>query len=41
MSFKQARRAMTECMEQCDPVLLEPINQVRISVPNAYSRGGD
>jgi elongation factor G len=38
MSFKQAARlAMTEGMAQCDPVLLEPINQVRISVPNAFT----
>ena len=38
MSFKQAARlAMTDGMAQCDPVLLEPINQVRISVPNAFT----
>ncbi len=38
MSFKQAARlAMTEGMAQCDPVLLEPINQVRIGVPNAFT----
>jgi elongation factor G len=38
MSFKQAARlAMTDGMVQCDPVLLEPINQVRISVPNAFT----
>ena len=38
MSFKQAARlAMTEGMVKCDPVLLEPINQVRISVPNAFT----
>jgi elongation factor G len=38
MSFKQAARlAMADGMVQCDPVLLEPINQVRISVPNAFT----
>ncbi len=38
MSFKQAARlAMSEGMVQCDPVLLEPIDQVRISVPNAFT----
>ena len=38
MSFKQAARlAMTDGMAQCDPVLLEPINRVRVSVPNAFT----
>ncbi|MCH8092307.1 MAG: elongation factor G [Proteobacteria bacterium] len=38
MAFKQAARiAMTEGMSKCDPVLLEPIYMVRISVPSAYT----
>jgi elongation factor G len=32
-----ARQAMTEAMPKCDPVLLEPINFVEISVPNAFT----
>ena len=38
MAFKQAARiAMTEGMSKCDPVLLEPIYLVRISVPSEYT----
>ena len=38
MSFKQAARlAMADGMAKCDPVLLEPINRVRLSVPNAFT----
>src|SRR5712664_3227052 len=29
--------AMSEVMPQCDPVLLEPIHQVELSVPNAFT----
>ena len=37
-AFKQAARiAMTEGMSKCDPVLLEPIYLVRITVPNEYT----
>src|SRR5690242_10191740 len=32
-----ARQAMTEAMPKCDPVLLEPIHHVEISVPNAFT----
>jgi elongation factor G len=32
-----ARMAMTEAMPKCDPVLLEPIRHVDISVPNAFT----
>ena len=32
-----ARMAMTEGMPKCDPVLLEPIYEVTISVPNEYT----
>ncbi|HTS94575.1 MAG TPA: elongation factor G [Stellaceae bacterium] len=32
-----ARQAMTEAMPKCDPVLLEPIHRVDVSVPNAYT----
>ena len=31
------RMAMSEAMPKCDPVLLEPIHHVEISVPNAFS----
>jgi elongation factor G len=31
------RMAMSEIMPQCDPVLLEPIHQVELSVPNAFT----
>lgn len=38
MAFKTAgRMAMQEAMPKCDPVLLEPIFQVQISVPNEYT----
>ncbi|CAA7612238.1 elongation factor G [Magnetospirillum sp. SS-4] len=38
MAFKTAARiAMTEGMPQCDPVLLEPILLVEISVPSDYT----
>ncbi len=32
-----ARQAMAEAMPKCEPVLLEPINHVEISVPNAFT----
>ena len=32
-----ARQAMSEAMPKCDPVLLEPIHHVEISVPNAFT----
>jgi elongation factor G len=31
------RMAMSEAMPKCDPVLLEPIHHVEISVPNAFT----
>ncbi|MEX2298114.1 MAG: elongation factor G [Dongiaceae bacterium] len=38
MAFKTAgRMAMSEAMPKCDPVLLEPICRVDISVPNEYT----
>jgi len=38
MAFKTAARiAMTEGMPKCDPVLLEPVLKVDISVPMAYT----
>ncbi len=38
MAFKTAARlAMTEGMPKCDPVLLEPIFQVQIVVPNEFT----
>jgi elongation factor G len=38
MAFKTAgRMAMQEAMPKCDPVLLEPIHLVEISVPNAFT----
>ena len=38
MAFKTAgRMAMSEAMPKCDPVLLEPICHVSISVPNEYT----
>jgi elongation factor G len=38
MAFKQAARiAMTEGMPQCNPVLLEPICEVRIQVPSEFT----
>ena len=38
MAFKTAgRMAMSEAMPKCDPVLLEPIHHVEISVPNAFT----
>jgi len=37
-AFKTAgRMAMTEAMPKCEPVLLEPIHYVEISVPNAFT----
>ncbi len=37
-AFKQAARiAMSEAMPRCDPVLLEPIHEVRISVPSDFT----
>jgi elongation factor G len=37
-AFKQAARiAMTEGMPKCDPVLLEPIYEVRIQVPSEFT----
>jgi elongation factor G len=32
-----ARMAMSEAMPKCEPVLLEPIHHVEISVPNAFT----
>jgi elongation factor G len=32
-----ARQAMSEAMPKCNPVLLEPINHVEISVPNGFT----
>lgn len=32
-----ARQAMSEAMPKCDPVLLEPINHVTITVPSAFT----
>jgi elongation factor G len=32
-----ARMAMTEAMPKCDPVLLEPIHHVEVSVPNSFT----
>jgi elongation factor G len=32
-----ARQAMTEAMPKCNPILLEPINHVEISVPNTFT----
>ena len=32
-----ARQAMSEALPNCDPVLLEPIHRVEISVPNAFT----
>ncbi|HEY7992263.1 MAG TPA: elongation factor G [Stellaceae bacterium] len=38
MAFKTAaRQGMTEAMPKCEPVLLEPIHLVEISVPNAFT----
>jgi elongation factor G len=38
MAFKTcARLAMQEAMPKCEPVLLEPIHHVEISVPNAFT----
>jgi elongation factor G len=38
MAFKTcARMAMQEAMPKCEPVLLEPIHHVEISVPNAFT----
>jgi len=37
-SFKQAARiAMQEGISKCEPILLEPINLVEISIPNEYT----
>ena len=37
-AFKQAARiAMTEGMSQCKPVLLEPVLEIRVSVPNEFT----
>ena len=37
-AFKQAARiAMTEGMNQCQPVLLEPILEISVSVPNEFT----
>jgi elongation factor G len=32
-----ARMAMSEAMPKCEPVLLEPIHQVDVAVPNAFT----
>jgi elongation factor G len=38
MAFKTAgRQAIQESLPKCEPVLLEPIDQVEISVPNAFT----
>ncbi|HTV87751.1 MAG TPA: elongation factor G [Stellaceae bacterium] len=38
MAFKTAgRQAIQESLPKCDPILLEPIDQVDISVPNAFT----
>jgi elongation factor G len=38
MAFKTAgRQAMQEALPKCDPILLEPIDLVEISVPNAFT----
>jgi elongation factor G len=38
MAFKTcARMAMQEALPKCEPVLLEPIHQVEITVPNAFT----
>lgn len=38
MAFKTvARQALTECLPHCEPVLLEPILQVAITVPNEFT----
>ncbi|HZT20667.1 MAG TPA: elongation factor G [Dongiaceae bacterium] len=38
MAFKTAgRMAMSEGMPKCDPVLLEPIHQVTVAVPNDFT----
>ncbi|MBF0249757.1 MAG: elongation factor G [Alphaproteobacteria bacterium] len=34
---KAAQLAMREAMPGCQPVLLEPINEVKVSIPNAYT----
>ena len=37
-AFKQAARlAMQEGVPQCEPILLEPINLVEVSIPNEYT----
>jgi len=37
MAFKTAgRKAMAEALPDCDPVLLEPIEEVQVMAPNAY-----
>jgi elongation factor G len=38
MAFKTAgRQAIQEALPKCDPILLEPIDAVEISVPNAFT----
>jgi elongation factor G len=38
MAFKTAgRQAIQESLPKCEPILLEPIDQVEISVPNAFT----
>jgi len=38
MAFKTAgRQAIQEALPKCDPILLEPIDLVEISVPNAFT----
>ena len=37
-AFKTAgRQAVQECLAKCDPILLEPIELVEVSVPNAFT----
>ena len=38
MAFKTAgRQAIQEALPKCEPILLEPIDSVEISVPNAFT----
>src|SRR5204862_4444526 len=38
MAFKTAgRQAIQEALPKCDPVLLEPIDSVEVSIPNAFT----
>jgi elongation factor G len=38
MAFKTAgRQAIQEALPKCDPTLLEPIDSVEVSIPNAFT----